>query len=142
MTPKPPPDQVEAWLARASRDLEIAQSNFATGYYDACAFYCQQSAEKHLKALYMQRQGSEAPRTHSVVLLAQRVGADESLCDELHDLETDYMAVRYPDVALGTGAGDFDEDIAQDRLARATKVRDWVLATMEGDDDGEADHSA
>lgn len=135
MSPKVPPrDQIDAWLARAERDLEIAEANLEMGFADACAMYSQQAAEKFLKALYMLEERAEAPRTHNIVLLARQLGAAPELADSLHDLEQDYMRTRYPDVAAMAGAAEHDAAAGAERLAQARRVREWVMEQFARDE--------
>lgn len=131
MSPKVPPrDQIDAWLAQAERDLEIAAGNLEMGFADACAMYSQQAAEKFLKALYMLKERAEAPRTHGILGLARRLGAPEEVAEGLDLLEQDYMAVRYPDAAMSMDAHGYDDAVGRSRLDMARRVRAWVLMEM------------
>lgn len=100
------------------------------GYHDACAYYCEQSVEKHLKALYTALCRDAAPKTNQLLGLARKVGVDEGLCDDLHLLELDYMATRYPDVVYGDGADGYDEETSAQRLGVAAQVAEWVRARL------------
>jgi len=47
--------EVEQWWKQAKRDLTTAKNCKNSGDYYACAFFCQQSVEKALKALYIEK---------------------------------------------------------------------------------------
>ena len=65
--------QTQAWINKAEGDWLGANSLAATSsrretHHDLTCFACQQSAEKHLKAL-LQESGKVVPRTHDLELL-------------------------------------------------------------------------
>jgi HEPN domain-containing protein len=45
--------EIENWWKQAKRDLITAEHCKDSGDYYACAFFCQQSIEKGLKALFL-----------------------------------------------------------------------------------------
>lgn len=127
MSPKVPPrDQIDAWLAQAERDLEIAAGNLNIGFADACALYSQQAAEKFLKALYMLKERAEAPKTHEIVGLAAQLGVPEDVADGLDLVEKDALAPLYPDVMVKIGPPEYNAAVGQARLATARGVAAWV----------------
>lgn len=58
------------WLGRAKYDLDTAQALLDTRRYLYAAFMCQQSLEKILKAIIIDK-GGEVLRTHNLVRLAE-----------------------------------------------------------------------
>jgi HEPN domain-containing protein len=60
------------WLNRAEHDLKTSKVNLEQKIYDAAAFYCQQSVEKALKALYI-KQHSELVKAHDLNFLGRKV---------------------------------------------------------------------
>ncbi|MBI2675183.1 MAG: HEPN domain-containing protein [Candidatus Aenigmarchaeota archaeon] len=50
-------EDTQKWLWKAEKDFATAMYNFEGGKLDAAAFYSQQSAEKALKALQIERLG-------------------------------------------------------------------------------------
>ena len=59
------------WIERAKYDLVTAQAMLETKRYLYVAFMCQQSLEKILKAIIIEK-GGEALRTHNLVRLAEK----------------------------------------------------------------------
>jgi len=62
--------EVDAWLAKARRDLDSAKRLLAGNppYRDTAAYHCQQAAEKSAKAL-LTAAGIEFPKTHDLTAL-------------------------------------------------------------------------
>jgi HEPN domain-containing protein len=95
-------ETVREWVAKANRDLATARrESQATDdpNHDAVCFHSQQSIEKLLKALLIER-GSPAPRLHDLPELGRLVGA---VCpdwswpvDELRFLSRAAVEFRYP----------------------------------------------
>lgn len=112
------------WLATAERDLKAAESLGQAGYYEHGCFWCQQSAEKSLKALLLLKQG-KFPKIHSLSALAKQAGVLTELNGLIADLDSDYTTTRYMDLSALPkhlyGAKDFKE-----RLAAALKVFEKV----------------
>lgn len=77
--------EVENWLRQAKADLNTANNSFKSGDYYACAFWCQQSVEKALKALLLER-NKEFIKIHDLVILGRKRKLPEDLlkeCDKL-----------------------------------------------------------
>jgi len=51
-------DEARVWFSKAERDLDSARYNMKGGKHEVAAFLSQQAAEKALKALYTEIQGS------------------------------------------------------------------------------------
>lgn len=50
-------EEVKRWLKKAKQDLDSAKYNYEGKKYDVSAFLCQQSSEKALKALLLEKSG-------------------------------------------------------------------------------------
>lgn len=61
-----PQEKVEHWLDIAHYDLDTAEAMQNSDRYLYTVFMCQQAVEKLLKAIYIQQNGQEAPRTHTL----------------------------------------------------------------------------
>ena len=86
------------WLAEAKIDLQAASSLGQAGFYAQACFHCQQGVEKALKAFLIFKK-NELPKSHSLRELASKAGRLEELRELISDLEGDYTATRYLDVA-------------------------------------------
>jgi HEPN domain-containing protein len=103
----PTPEQLEVadlYLTKAASDLAAAQALAAdTGQRDdVVGFHAQQTVEKSIKAV-LALNGSDIPRTHDLVLLAQMAGkADDRTPPELEEaqsLSPWAVAMRYDEMA-------------------------------------------
>ena len=121
---------VRQWLRKAESDLAAAEVLFRaeTSDYSACAFHCQQAAEKHIKALLVQRQ-IEFRKTHDLEHLVALVGQSApelqqelAPCDWLTPFGIEF---RYPGEYL-----EADRATAQKALAEARRVCDLVLRAL------------
>ena len=100
MTPDPLPlEEVKSWLAIAWSDLNAAEILIGGGSYSQALFYCQQAAEKALKAL-LTLHGKPFRKTHDISdLSADCLDIDPSLDAALARAErlTQYAwRFRYP----------------------------------------------
>lgn len=82
----------------AEYDLETAVAMQETGRYLYTVFMCQQALEKLLKAIYLQQNNEEAPRTHNLLHLCKLLSLSEQQ-DYLHtmgEINAYYIKGRYP----------------------------------------------
>ncbi|MBI3051859.1 HEPN domain-containing protein [Candidatus Woesearchaeota archaeon] len=63
--------EVENWWRQANSDLEKAKVLFKSGNFDGTAFFCQQAAEKSLKALVIVKTKEKKIESHSLVYLGK-----------------------------------------------------------------------
>jgi HEPN domain-containing protein len=112
-------------FAQAGEDLKTARTLRQTDRHYATVFFSQQTAEKALKALHIERRRTTA-RTHNLVRIARSLRAPAAVLAAARDLTPDYLTTRYPDAANGIPAEMYDEDIALRHLAHAEHVYRWV----------------
>lgn len=117
-------EESRRWLEQAREDFETAKANFQIKKYYACAFFCQQAAEKSLKAVSVEKLKNQ-PKTRSLIELKDLVKADP-VADELRELNPDYTVSRYPDAANGVPAKTYDAKKAERKLEAAEKILRWV----------------
>lgn len=91
-------EKVGFWVENAEYDLQTAEVMHQSARYSYTAFMCQQALEKIIKAVYLQENKAEAPRSHNlsylVGLLNLNIEAD--LINLLAELSTYYIEGRYP----------------------------------------------
>jgi HEPN domain-containing protein len=114
-------DKAEADFTTAEREPRAAPPNF-----DAAAFLAQQSAEKYLKALLIEK-GVKFPKTHDLATLLDLVVPLDPSWDQmrpaLNALTSLGVEVRYP----GTTA---DSEDAAEAIRTASAVRQLVRAAL------------
>jgi len=118
--------EVESWWKQAKRDLVTAENSKNSGDYYACAFFCQQSVEKSLKALYISKKRVSPGTTHSLIFLATETSVPSEFHMFLRRLTPEFVTTRYPDAAYGTPYELYDEEVATDILDKSKKVIKWI----------------
>ena len=106
---------------------------FAAERYSPCAFFCQQAAEKALKAAIYN--SSERPWGHSVpslldqVCVILRVQPDNAPFMAAEALDEHYIRSRYPD-ARPSSEADYTREVAEGALQDAGSVHAFVLENL------------
>jgi HEPN domain-containing protein len=115
------------WLRQAREDLATTRVTLAGERWAAATFFAQQVAEKALKALLVEREGRQPPRTHDLVALARCAQLPEAFAHGLAVLTRAHMMSRYPDVLVEPEAGSGIDRADAERHARhAEEVMTWV----------------
>lgn len=122
-------EEYQRWLAQAKEDVNTARILFDSKRYGPCAFFCQQAAEKAVKAA-LYRSG-ERPWGHSVASLLDQLCVTLQLepADtpqaEAQRLDEHYVRPRYPDARADAELA-YDEETAQDALQDAQALLRFV----------------
>ena len=119
------------WIELAEHELEEARGALAAGLHQMVAFFSHQIAEAALKALWIHAADGLPPRPHNLVDMAQQLDAPEAILGAARLLNPLYSATRYPDVANGNPAKNYDEAIAGGALARAEEVYAWCSRRLQ-----------
>lgn len=114
-------EEAEVWWTQALRDLETAVYLLNAERFDAVAFFAQQSVEKALKSLHIDRH-KELKKTHDLVLLAKGLDLPPNLLEFCKELSPAYVYTRYPDVVP---VQDIDM-VSKDLLRYAREIIEWV----------------
>ncbi|MEA3339003.1 MAG: HEPN domain-containing protein [Chloroflexota bacterium] len=94
-------NDVERWLRQAEDDRDTAEILLNQKRYSACAFHCQQTAEKALKALLYA--ADARPWGHVLSALLEQAlnqGIAEPITEvtqAVDELDKHYISARYPD---------------------------------------------
>ncbi|MGD8237969.1 MAG: HEPN domain-containing protein [Armatimonadota bacterium] len=128
---RPTPEQIRRWVEQAEWDLGTARHNVEGERYDAAVLYCQQAAEKMLKAAYMAVHHEEAARTHSLQRLLRDLGGPPQLIGLGRALTSDYIITRYPGAGAQIPAKAYGRAQAEDRLRRAEEIIAWAQQLIE-----------
>ena len=104
-------EETKKWLNVAQVDIQKAKDNITLSHYDLASFLCQQSVEKALKAVLIEREG-EAPKIHDLVRLGSLVGLGKGLLDKCKKLTLVYLETRYPGISDSSySKSESEEDI-------------------------------
>ncbi|MDP3698309.1 MAG: HEPN domain-containing protein [Nanoarchaeota archaeon] len=88
--------EVSRWRNLAEDDLEKARILFNNEKYDGAIFFCQQTVEKALKALWILEKKTEVPRYHDLLFFFQKLELPAKFKTTCEDLTGGYIATRYP----------------------------------------------
>jgi len=105
--------------------MTIAEHNHERRDYEAAVFYCEQAAQKALKALLLHRTSTTPPKIHNLVELGRMAGADARMLDFLAELTPHYMMTRYPDAAGVLTTEIYDGRISLAFLRGTKEVLKW-----------------
>ncbi|MFQ6107207.1 MAG: HEPN domain-containing protein [Thermoplasmata archaeon] len=114
-------EEAETWWKQALKDLDTARQLLGMDNYEGAAFFAQQSAEKGLKALHIDR-FRELKKTHDLVLLARDLGLPKRLIDLCKELSPAYIYTRYPDVVPVENV----EKVSKELLGYAEEIVRWI----------------
>ncbi len=92
--------ETREWVEIAESDTRAARVVLEEGLFQQTVFYCQQSSEKLLKAIWTERHGAGMhPRTHNLVKLAKRLRLDipPQWRNLVVDLTDQIFPSRYPE---------------------------------------------
>lgn len=112
------------WLKKSEDDLVTSRINLKNRRYDAAAFFCQQSIEKALKALEIEKLG-KFDKTHDLYFLGKKFNMPDDLLEICEELTEYYVQTRYPDTYA-----DFDKNKVSASIAKAEKVMTWIKKNL------------
>jgi HEPN domain-containing protein len=118
-------EEIENWWKQAHSDFRKAEVLYDTENFDGAVFYFHQSVEKALKAISLIKL-REIPKGHSLRYLATRVGVPDKMISGINDLNSEYLACRYPDAACGVPSELYDRQIADRHRRTAEEVLKWA----------------
>ena len=101
------------WWKQSEKDFDAAKKNFTIKEYYLVAFLCQQSVEKALKAVYIEKLKTNPGPIHSLIMLATTVKLPEEYFTILRKLSVDFISTRYPYAVSGVPYEMYDENIAK-----------------------------
>lgn len=118
------------WWKQAKRDLITAENCKNSGDYYACAFFCQQSVEKGLKALFIVINRTNPDKSHSLIYLASETKVPSEFNKFLRELTPEFVTTRYPDAAYGTPYELYSDEMVTDILEKSKEVILWIDSQM------------
>jgi HEPN domain-containing protein len=119
-------EEIERWFLQAKEELDTAKISFDSAKWFAAAFWCQQSVEKALKALFLLRKKESAVTTHSLIFLGKEVGVPAEFYEFLRDLTKEYYFSRYPDAGEEVPFKSYNENEVENYLKQSEKLIRWA----------------
>jgi HEPN domain-containing protein len=91
--------ETKQWLNTANYDIETAKHMFATGRYIYVIFMCHLAIEKVLKALVVEETYRIPPKSHDLLLLADKakVSLSTNFKEFIGIINTASIVTRYPE---------------------------------------------
>lgn len=123
--------EISRWFEQSKEELSTAQVCFDGGKWFATAFWCQQSAEKALKALYMLKKKESAGTTHSLTFLGRELGIPHDYWPLLRELTKEYYMSRYPDASQDTPYLTYTKADAEHYLNICAKLIKWAESQLQ-----------
>jgi HEPN domain-containing protein len=117
------------WIDASDDDQDAAEHLFKKKMYLHCLFFCQQSIEKALKALYYEKYSKTSPRKHDLVALAEAAGIFAELDDVRRGLFVSlsqyYIESRYAEDRKEL-LKNCTQAVAEDFLKKTGEVLQWL----------------
>lgn len=117
------------WWRQAQADFKTADDDFNAGNFYATTLFCQQAAEKALKAV-VAKGGKVPPRTHNLLDLGVLANAIV-LKQYLALLNPWYTISRYPDVGDQPPVDMVKKHDAEKSLKAAKEVLEWIKKLLD-----------
>ncbi|NOX63994.1 MAG: HEPN domain-containing protein [Chloroflexi bacterium] len=122
---------VQYWMQAAEDDWPVINHLFDSGDYHYALFFGHLYIEKMLKALVVQQTRKHAPRTHNLLMLAERAGLD--LSDErriqLLRLTGYNLETRYPEDRASL-RNRFTKRYTKDEIKIIQEIGEWIKAEL------------
>lgn len=118
-------EEVKRWMQMAKRDLITAKNSLKAKDYYASCYWSQQSTEKALKAVLINKTG-HLIKIHDLVVLGKKVDLPAPLLERCVDLTHVYLDARYGDIGGELPSEKFDEKIASGFLKLVEEVIAWA----------------
>ena len=116
--------ETQEWLRIAEGDIGSAGSLLRDGFVHNSAYFCQQAVEKLLKGMVTEM-GSEPPKTHDLLELAELAGIDLTPEDRifLTRLADHAIRGRYP-------GAEYNEQEVGELYEEAKRFWEWLRAKL------------
>ncbi len=117
---------IQAWFGQAREDLKTAHALLKSKRYTWCAFVCQQSLEKCLKAGYVKIHKKIPPYTHKLEYLCQLLDLrpPEHIVEVIIKVDKYYIAARYPTYKESINIS--RKDIAAEIYSETKEAFQWL----------------
>ncbi len=121
-------NEAKKWLDKSEKDLKHAESSLKLKDYEWSQIASQQSAEKALKSICIQK-GIGLIKIHDLAVLAKKLEAPIKIIEKAALLNSFYSASRYPD-AQELFDEKLNESAANDAIDSAMEILEWCKSQM------------
>lgn len=123
---------VAYWLDSAEDDWPVVNHLLASGDYHYALFFAHLYVEKLLKALVVKATGEHAPRTHSLLILAQRAGVplSEERREQLVRVTAYNLETRYPEDRASL-RGRYSKQYTETEVDTIREVGLWLKSQLQ-----------
>lgn len=123
---------VAYWLDSAEDDWPVVIHLFASGDYHYALFFAHLHVEKLLKALVVEATGEHAPRTHNLLILAQRAGVtlSEERREQLVRVTAYNLETRYPEDRASL-RGRYSKQYTETEIDTIREVGLWLKSQLQ-----------
>ena len=118
-------EEASNWLRQAEADLKTSQNSLNSRDYYASVFWSQQTVEKCLKAIIIEKKG-KLIKIHDLIMLGRMVNLPEVLLKKCEILSKVYTESRYGLLDDEIPAEKFDENDALEFVNIAKEILKWV----------------
>lgn len=117
---------VKHWIDQSLEDLKSAHSLLKAGRYTWCAFICQQSLEKILKASYVAKNNTIPPYIHKLERLCYllNLALPQELLDSIIEIDKYYIAARYPSYVESLNIKNSNQ--AKELFQKTKRIYKWI----------------
>jgi HEPN domain-containing protein len=122
--------EIERWWEQAKRDFQTAKNCMKSKDFYASVFFCHQTVEKGLRALYLLQKSASPGTTHSLLYLAKETNIPQKFLPFLKELTPEFVITRYPDVAGETPYELYDKKIAKKFIKETEAILKWLEELM------------
>lgn len=122
--------ETEMWWKQSLKDLDSAKKNLDIEEFYLVAFLCQQSVEKGLKALYIEKRHEMPPQNHSLIFLSNESGLPLKFNTFLRTINKEFVVSRYPDAAYGVPYELYDRKMVSKMLSDSKEVIEWIKSQI------------
>ncbi|TAL67620.1 MAG: HEPN domain-containing protein [Bacteroidetes bacterium] len=117
----------EEWIAQADYDMDTAQAMFEAGRYIYCIFMIHLSMEKTLKGLWSKNFKQDAPKTHDLIYLVNKlqINPPEEIYNTISEIDEVSVPTRYPEI-LKTLIQGYPKERTENIFNKSKKVLGWL----------------
>lgn len=123
-------EEAENWFMQAKHDLSAAKYNYEGNILDVSSFLCQQSIEKALKALIIEKNRVEPGVTHSLIKLGKEVEIPSKYYRALKEISQEYFISRYPDAIGYANYDTYDKEDVKEIITKSEEIIKWCESQM------------